>query len=152
MSDTIWTPRCTVSAVIEREGRFLMVEELDDEQRSVFNQPAGHVENNESLIAAVEREVLEETGYRFLPNGFTGLYRWQTPDRALTFMRLNFIGSVATESCTDRLDDDIIARHWLSRAEIATRRQRSPLVLQCIDHYLAGTRYPLTALVDPETP
>ncbi len=148
MSEAVWTPRMTVSAVIERDGKYLLVEELDDDGEHVFNQPAGHLEDKESLLQAVEREVLEETGYQFSPQSFTGLYRWQAPKAGLTFMRLNFIGNVGDEVLSHRLDADIIATHWLSREQILTLRLRSPLVLQCIDDYLKRPHYSLCALID----
>lgn len=150
MSEAVWTPRMTVSAVIHRDGRFLVVEEHDSAGERVLNQPAGHVEEHESLISAVQREVMEETGYAFEATAFTGLYRWQAKHAGLTFMRLNFIGEVAQFPSTEQLDKDIIAAHWLSLDEISARKQRSPLVLRCIEDYLNRPHYPLSALIDAE--
>lgn len=148
MHKGIWTPRMTVSAVIEREGKFLLVEERDDLGRKTLNQPAGHLEDNESLIQAVEREVLEETGYRFQPQAFTGLYRWQAKQAGLTFIRVNFIGTISPEVVSEQLDDDIIATHWLRPDQVTAKNIRSPLVIRCIDDYLNRPHYPLSALVD----
>lgn len=145
MSETVWTPRMTVSAVIERDGEFLLVEERDRGQR-VFNQPAGHLEDGESLLQAVVREVREETGYAFEPRGFTGLYRWSPPHRALTFMRLNFVGSVGEQPLSDTLDVDIVATHWLRPEALEELPLRSPLVQRCIEDYLQRPHYPLDAL------
>ncbi|HMB74468.1 MAG TPA: NUDIX hydrolase [Gammaproteobacteria bacterium] len=137
----------TVAAIIERDGRFLMVEELVGGQH-VFNQPAGHLENGESLEAAAVREVLEETGYAFRPHALLGLFLWQGESRS--FLRVAFIGAAQAPQGECRLDDGIIAAHWLSRDELARQsaRLRSPMVLSCIDRYLAGSRYPLEAIND----
>lgn len=148
MGETVWTPRMTVAAIIERDGRFLMVEEHDDQGQRVFNQPAGHMEDQESLIQAVEREVLEETGHSFTATAFTGLYRWQAAEAGLTFMRLNFVGTVSDKPVSATLDADIIATHWLSAEEIAQLQLRSPLVSRCIEDYLKRPHYPLSALID----
>lgn len=147
MSEAIWTPRMTVSAVIEHSGKFLLVEEIENGKR-VFNQPAGHLEDQESLCNAVVREVLEETGYEFQPSSFSGLYRWSPPGSDLTFMRLNFIGTVGSTPVSDKLDPDIVAAHWLSTEEIARLPLRSPLVRRCIDDYLHRPHYPLDALIE----
>ncbi len=148
MTETVWTPRMTVSAVIQRDDRFLMVEERNDNGEHVFNQPAGHLEQSESLIAAIEREVLEETGFTFYPSAFTGLYRWEHTQAGLCFMRLNFVGHVDEFPLTNELDKDILATHWMSREQIATCKQRSPLVMRCIEDCLHHPHYPLTALID----
>jgi len=150
MNETVWTPRMTVAAIVEREGLFLMVEEFDDKGVRVLNQPAGHLEDQESLLQAVEREVLEETGYAFQATGFTGLYRWQAASAGLTFMRLNFIGTVGDKPVSDELDADILSTHWLRPDEITQQKLRSPLVLRCIEDYLSRPHYPLDALIDHE--
>jgi len=138
----------TVAAVIENDNRFLMVEELVTGKR-VFNQPAGHVESGESLLDAAVRETFEETGYTFQPSQFLGLYLWQKPDSNRSFLRIAFSGPAVAPAHAALLDDGILAPHWLSREELLQRerRLRSPMVLRCIDAYLAGTRYPLEALV-----
>jgi len=144
-----WKPRVTVAVVAERQGRFLMVEEnIDGAIR--FNQPAGHLEDGESLLEAVVRECLEETRHRFSPEALIGLYRWRHAGSGDTYLRATFTGS-CSESLDDRpLDDDIIAAHWLDLETIRARagQLRSPLVLRSIEDYLAGKRYPLELLVD----
>lgn len=135
--------------MVEENGRFLVVEEIDAGQR-VFNQPAGHLERGENLIEAVIREVREETGREFTPEALVGLYRWVHPRRGLTFLRATFCGRTGQAPANPALDPDIIATHWMSRAELAARPDalRSPLVLRGIDDYLAGRRYPLSLLAD----
>jgi 8-oxo-dGTP pyrophosphatase MutT (NUDIX family) len=144
----IWKPDATVAAVIERDARFLLVEERI-QGRLVFNQPAGHLEDRESLLAAVVREVREETAWLFEPQWLLGVYRWRSP-RGHTTLRFAFSGTVSDFEPARKLDPPIIATHWLTRAEIAARaeRLRSPLVQRCIEDYLAGTRLPLTAIAD----
>lgn len=146
----------TVAAVIERDGRFLCVEELVG-GKLVLNQPAGHVEPGESVIAAVVRETLEETGYCFEPKHMVGIYLWQADDGP-TFLRLTFCGTGQPPSGAVRLDKGIVATHWLTRTQLRLRQNdlRSPMVLRCLDDYLAGARRSLdtiTHLADapPET-
>jgi 8-oxo-dGTP pyrophosphatase MutT (NUDIX family) len=144
-----WKPRVTVAAVAEQRGRFLMVEEHADGQIR-FNQPAGHLEDRESLIDAVVRECLEETAWHFEPQALVGIYRWRKPDSDATFLRATFSGRCLEQDTGRRLDADIIAAHWLTADDIRALadRLRSPLVLQSIDDYLLGKRYPLDILVD----
>ena len=146
----IWTPRVTVAAVIEQDGRFLLVQERND-GRLLYNQPAGHLEDNESLVDAVVRETLEETAWRFTPEAVIGIYRWRHPARQETFMRVSFAGT-ATALSGRTLDPEIEQVVWLQPDELRQRRAelRSPLVLRSIDDYLAGARYPLALLVDVE--
>lgn len=136
----------TVAAIIERDGKFLMVEERAGDAL-VLNQPAGHLEQGESLLAAVAREALEETGHRFDPLHVVGFYLWHSDAAGTTYLRVAFCGSHEPTARTT-LDDGIVAVHWLSRAELARRSHqlRSPMVLRCIDDYLAGARHPLGAL------
>jgi ADP-ribose pyrophosphatase YjhB (NUDIX family) len=139
----VWKPAATVAAVVERDGRFLFVEEMIDGRR-VLNQPAGHLEPDESLIEACRREVLEETAHRFEPTALVGIYRWVYAPRNVTFLRFCFRGRV--EGTDDRpLDRQIIGLHWLTRAELAARRadHRSPLVQRCVDDFVAGRTFPL---------
>lgn len=140
-------PHITVSAVIEEAGRFLLVEEEIDGQQ-VLNNPAGHVEDGESFEAAVIREVQEETARDFEPEGVTGLYLWRRPDAETTFLRVSFHGQARHYNPASPLDDDISRTLWMSRDDIAaeTDRLRSPLVLRCIDDYIAGRHYPLDLL------
>lgn len=136
----------TVAAIIERDGRFLMVEERAG-GNLVLNQPAGHLEQSESLLAAVARETLEETGHRFDPEHVVGFYLWRSEDADTTYLRIAFCGGVEP-SAGSALDDGIVAVHWLSRAELLRRAHqlRSPMVLRCIDDYLRGQRHPLDCL------
>jgi 8-oxo-dGTP pyrophosphatase MutT (NUDIX family) len=142
----VWKPDTTVAAVIEREGRFLLVEERI-RGRLVFNQPAGHLEDRESLLGAVVREVQEETAWVFEPQWLLGIYLWRSP-RGQTTLRFAFTGTIRDFDPKRRLDPPIITTHWLTRPELLARseRLRSELVLRCIDDYLGGTRLPLAAI------
>lgn len=143
MSD-IWTPHLTVAAIIEEKGKFLLVEERS-EGRIVLNQPAGHVEENETLVEAVIRETLEESGRHFQPEAISGVYRWRSPENGITYLRLAFCGIHGKRNRDLALDTDIITTHWLSLDELHERstQLRSPLVMRCFDDYLAGQRYSL---------
>lgn len=139
----------TVAAITERDGHFLLVEErVAGELR--INQPAGHLEIGESLSNAVIREALEETACDFRPEALVGLYLWRVPDSDLTYLRAAFCGEVGEPHPHRQLDSGIERALWLRRDEIIARRPqwRSPLVLRCVDDYLAGRRYPLDMLVD----
>ena len=140
-------PHLTVAAVVERDGRFLCVEEVADGS-TVFNQPAGHLDDGESLVDAVVREALEETGWAFEPRALLGVYRWVKPDTDDTFVRVAFRGVLVAQRHAAPPDADIVAAHWLTRAELVDRPLRSPLVLRCIDDYLAGVTHPLSVLQD----
>lgn len=147
---TDWKPpSVTVAAVIERDGRFLMVEEEYDGKR-VFNQPAGHLDPGEGLVTACAREVLEETAHRFTPETLVGIYRWYYAPRDITFIRFTFAGRLDGLEAGRALDTEIIAAHWLTRAELAANvaQHRTPLVMSCIDDYLAGKRFPLEVFAD----
>lgn len=145
----IWKPNVTVAAVVEREGRFLLVEEAAD-GCLVLNQPAGHLDEGESLIEAVVRETLEETAWHFRPASLVGIYRWPHPAKAVTYLRFAFAGPVRNHDPDRRLDDGIVQALWLTADELrsASARQRSPLVQRCVDDYLAGRRFPLDLLTD----
>lgn len=140
-------PDVTVAAVVERDGRFLVVEERAA-RRLVINQPAGHLERGEDLVQAVIRETLEETAYRLEPEAVTGIYLWRHPVIDRTFLRVAFCGGVQGPDESRRLDRCILRTAWMTRAELAGRpeRLRSPLVLRCIDDYLEGRRHPLSVL------
>jgi 8-oxo-dGTP pyrophosphatase MutT (NUDIX family) len=142
--DMARTPEITVAAVTETDGRFLVVEERIN-RRLVFNQPAGHVERGETLLAAVVREVREETAWGFQPEALIGVYRWRNPSSGRTTMRFTFTGAVADHRPQQPLDRGIVCTHWLSREDLLEREQRlrSPLVLRCIEDYLGGTRLPI---------
>lgn len=150
-----WKPDITVAAIVEHGGRFLCVEELIGNRR-VFNQPAGHVEDGEDFLRAVCRETLEETGWQFEPQWFLGVYRWQAPAKPRSTLRFAYVGRVHGHDPRRVLDAPVLATHWLTRAQLleADRKLRTPLVLQCIDDYLAGVRLPLRAVAellrDPE--
>jgi ADP-ribose pyrophosphatase YjhB (NUDIX family) len=146
----VWKPNVTVAAVIEKDGKFLLVEEDQGLSETVFNQPAGHLDEGESLIHAAIRETLEETAYDFTPSAIIGIYRWIEPKSATTYLRVCFTGEVTVHDPNLELDDGIIAARWLTLDEInaLTPRLRSPLVRRCIDDYLAGRRYPLALLAD----
>jgi 8-oxo-dGTP pyrophosphatase MutT (NUDIX family) len=139
-------PEITVAAVTETDGRFLVVEERID-RRLVINQPAGHVEPGETLLEAVVREVREETAWLFTAEELIGVYLWRSPDTGRMTKRFTFTGTVADHRPDQPLDDGVIATHWLTQAELKRREPqlRSPLVLRCIEDYLAGRRQPLDA-------
>jgi 8-oxo-dGTP pyrophosphatase MutT (NUDIX family) len=140
-------PEITVAAVTESDGRFLVVEERINRRR-VFNQPAGHVEHGESLLAAVIREVREETAWRFDPESLVGVYLWRSPVSGVATMRFAFSGTVDDHQATRPLDHGIIGTHWLSREDLKEREPllRSPLVMRCIEDYLGGQRQPLRSV------
>ena len=143
----IWKPHATVAAIIEREGKFLMVEELINGQH-LFNQPAGHLDPDESLLDAVIRETREETAWHFVAEAVTGIYLWKHPDNGETFLRIAFCGQCSDHDPEQSLDDGILQAVWLTRDEIVQQKQqlRSPMVINCIEDYIAGRRYPLDVL------
>jgi len=138
----------TVAAMAEREGRFLVVEEETDEGVRL-NQPAGHLEPEESLIEAVVRETLEETAYGFVPRSLLGVYRWCHPAKGISYVRFAFVGEVTGPETGRALDAGILRALWLTPAELSAQaaRHRSPLVQRCIQDYLAGRRFPLDLLI-----
>jgi len=148
-----WTPRATVAAVVEQAGRFLMVEEQADGALRL-NQPAGHLEDGESLMEAVIRETLEETAWHFRPDALVGIYRWRHGLSGETYLRFAFSGTVHDQQAGRPLDPDILRSLWLEHAELRAQAShlRSPLVLRCVEDYLAGRRYPLELLQDVQTP
>ena len=135
----------TVAAIIEKRGRFLVVEEMVAGKK-VINQPAGHVEHGETFLEAVVREVREETAWRFVPAAINGVYLWYHPDSGERFLRVTFCGNCIDHDARLALDDGIIRTLWLTRAELASRSEalRSPMVLRVIDDYLKDIRYPLS--------
>lgn len=141
-------PRVTVAALVERDGRFLLVEERDMQGRLVINQPAGHVEAGESLLDAVIRETFEETGWSIAPAALVGAYLWGRADRSIGYLRIAIAGQALQHHPDSPLDDGIERAVWLSRSELLERQaeHRSELVLRCVDDYLSGERYPLSVL------
>ena len=147
-----WTPHATVAVIVEdTEGRFLMVEEVSA-GRVVFNQPAGHVEEDEPILDAVRREALEETGWDIQPRYFLGMYTYKAPANGVTYYRFCYVAD-AVNHRSDELDDGILAAHWLTLDDIRALgdQVRSPLVLQCIEDYRNGRRYPLGVVVEAQT-
>jgi ADP-ribose pyrophosphatase YjhB (NUDIX family) len=144
MSSTIWKPNVTVAAIIEQEGRFLLVEEHTS-QGLKFNQPAGHLEANESLLQAVVREAREESAYEFEPQHLLGVYRWHAAASNTTYLRFAYSGRILAHDPGQKLDNGIVRAVWMTPDEIraTVSRHRSPLILQCVEDYLAGKRYPL---------
>ncbi len=143
-----WKPSVTVAAVIEREGRYLLVEEHTADGM-MLNNPAGHLECGESPVEGVRREALEETTCTFTPDTVVGMYLSRAVRDAtgedITYLRIAFSGSVGDPDPQRQLDDGIVRTLWLTVDEVraARARHRSPMVMQCIDDHRAGTRYPL---------
>jgi ADP-ribose pyrophosphatase YjhB (NUDIX family) len=143
----VWKPHVTVAAVIERDNRFLFVEEHTPSGLQ-FNQPAGHLEPDEDFITAVKREVQEETAWQFEPEHLLAVQLWRKNPDSSTFLRLCFTGQCHSHDAAQTLDDGIVATHWLTHAEITAEahRLRSPLVLMSVNEYLSGQRHPLSIL------
>lgn len=143
----IWKPNVTVAAVVQRDGRFLLVEEETDAGLR-FNQPAGHLECGEALVDAVVREALEETAYHFRPTHLVGIYSWRNDEKDVTYLRFAFGGELFGFDPGRKLDEGIVAARWLTLDEVRATvpRHRSPLILRCIEDSLAGKRYPLDIL------
>ncbi len=155
MSNSRWKPSVTVAAVVERDGRFLLVEEHTPEGLQL-NNPAGHLDPGESPEQAVARECLEETACAFVPAALVGIYlaRFERPARDgqpvedVTYLRLAYSGSVGEAEPGRALDKGIVRTLWLTVDELraSAQRHRSPLVLRCIEDYRAGKRLPLDAV------
>lgn len=138
----------TVASVIQREGRYLLVEEETDDGIRI-NQPAGHLEPDESMLEGAVRETLEETAWEFSPTGLVGIYRWRHTVSATTYVRFAFCGELGLHQLGRALDRGILRTLWLSPEQVRScaSSHRSPLVLRCIEDHLAGRRYPLDVLV-----
>jgi ADP-ribose pyrophosphatase YjhB (NUDIX family) len=145
-----WFPHATVATIVEKDGKFLIVEELINGTELVLNQPAGHVENNETFFQAALRETFEETGWKVELRSVLGLYVYRVPERDLTFHRVTFIARALDFDSSLTLDDGIVRALWMTRDEIAAAKERlrSHLVLKCIDDYLSGQQFPLTMIQD----
>ena len=153
--DTRWKPNVTVAAIIEKEGRYLLVEELTREGLRL-NNPAGHLDPFESPAEGCAREALEETAHTFQPTALVGVYlsRFQRPatQEDITYVRFAFCGSVGPSNPALKLDKGIVRTLWMTPEEVraSADRHRSPLVLRCIEDHLAGQRFPLATLfTDP---
>ena len=145
-----WEPHITVAAVIEREQKFLLVEEMV-EGTAVFNQPAGHWEKGETLIEAASRETLEETGWEFFPKALVGIYQWKHPRKDETFLRFTFCGETSDKQISTELDKGILKADWHTADEILTlpeNKIRSTLVTESLSDYLAGKRQTLEIFRD----
>lgn len=147
MSDPRWKPNVTVAAIVERDGRYLLVEE-ESATGPVLNNPAGHLDRGETLLQAVVREVLEETARAFTPTHLVGAYLAPSARGDVTYLRFAFAGQVGEPEPGRRLDDGILRTLWLTPEQIEAElaRHRSPLLARCIADHRAGRRYPLDLL------
>ena len=144
---SIWKPHVVAATVIERDGRFLCVEEQIDGQ-TVINQPAGHLDPGETLTAAAVRETLEETGWTVTIDHLIGVYLLETAIAGKSFLRFCFAASAQSFDPARPLDREIVRTHWFTPAELLARQGqlRSPLVMRAIEDYQAGERHPLSLL------
>ena len=142
-------PTVTVATIVERDGRFLLVEE-ETRYGNRFNQPAGHLEIGETLPAGAVRETLEETAWHIGITALVGIYRWEVPDTRATFIRFAFAADTKGRDETRGLDIGIVRAVWMTYEEVAACKDahRSPLVLRCIDDYRAGKRWPLSFVTE----
>jgi len=138
------TPEVTVAAVVVRHGRFLLVEERIGGQL-VLNQPAGHLEDRETLIEAAVRETREETAWRFHPEALVGTYLWRNPVDGRSFLRFAFCGTVDDHHAQQPLDKGILRALWMTHEQLLAQpsRLRSPMVLRCLQDFLLGKRQAL---------
>ena len=142
-----WAPHVTVATIVERDGRFLLVyEEADGKQ--VYNQPAGHLDPNETLQEAAIRETLEETAWHVTLTGVVGVNLYEAPSNGVTYLRTTFIAEALNQDTERSLDTGIIEAVWLTYEEILERRAqlRSPMTLRIIDEYRAGRRFPMDVI------
>jgi 8-oxo-dGTP pyrophosphatase MutT (NUDIX family) len=133
----------TVGAVVEKDGKFLIVEERSSGV-VVFTQPGGHIESGESPEGAAIREAMEETGCEISVSGLLGVYLWIHPQTRQQFLRIVFSGNLVRENVTTKLDDGIHAVHWFDKDDLIHRQRtlRTPVVMRCVEDYLAGKRQP----------
>lgn len=144
----IWTPHAVAATIVEKEGKFLLVEEVVDGQ-TVYNQPAGHVDEDESILAAAHRETLEETAWRVAITDLVGIYTLKSEKPGVTYYRFCF-AATPVEHTDLPLDHGIVGPRWLTLDEVKAlgSRLRSPLVVKCIEDYLAGKRFPLDVIYE----
>ncbi len=150
----IWKPNVTVAAIIEQDGKYLLVEEEPEAGSGLFlNQPAGHLDPGESIMQGAIRETLEETAYTFVPEYLLGIYQWHSQRVDTTYLRFAFGGRVTSHDPERVLDHGILRAAWFDLDEIhhMIDRYRSPLVMQCIQDHIAGKRYPLELLTHYES-
>ena len=143
-----WTPHATVATIVEQNGRYLLVEEVVD-GKTVLNQPAGHIEENESILEAALRETLEETGWHVELTDLVGIYNYSAPN-GVTYYRFSFAAKAIELDANAQLDNGIIGPVWLNLEELEARRSqwRSPMVKRCIEDFAAGKRYPLDLIYE----
>lgn len=142
-----WQPDVTVATLVVRDGCLLCVEE-SVQGRVVINQPAGHLEPDETLIAAACRETLEETGWEVEPTAFVGAYQWKAPETGRHYLRIAIAATPIKHHAERVLDEGILRAIWLPPSELLARREehRSPLVWRAAEDFLAGRLFPLHAL------
>ncbi len=140
-----WQPDVTVATVVVRDGRLLCVEERANGQL-VINQPAGHLEPDESLIEAAVRETREETGWNVRVTHLVGAYQWKAPETARHYLRFAFAAEALDEIPGHQLDEGIVRALWLApdQLQALAPRHRSPLVWRTVTDFLGGSRYPLS--------
>lgn len=144
MLEELWKPNVVVAALAERDGRFLLIEE-ETASGLRLNQPAGHWDPGETLLDAVIRETLEESAHHFVPTALVGIYSLPMVDSTITYLRFAFAGEITGHDPSRVLDTGIVRALWQTPDEIRAGRERhrSPLLLECVEDYLAGRRYPL---------
>jgi 8-oxo-dGTP pyrophosphatase MutT (NUDIX family) len=150
-----WTPHVTVAAIIERDGRYLLVEEHTPDGLRL-NNPAGHLDLGESPVEGCAREALEETTHSFTPTALVGVYLSRTirsdTGEDITYLRMAFSGDLGEADSSRTLDDGIVRTLWMTPDEVraSAHRHRSPLIVRCMEDHLAGQRFPLSLVyTDP---